>query len=262
MAKSLQRMLSIFQKSKPESLIVQQLDELIGSKPRLFGTPLELLECDIVSGQRVPAILTFICRKIIENHGCSEEAIFRISVCRNTLQNIREQLEHCNALNKPLYLDGSQNPLVLASLLKEWLRCLPEPLITPKAYACIGADPESFLTLLSEVNRNTLLFLVHFLRLIASPANMPKTKMTLKALATIFAPNIFRSEEILLKSIPNFEDDKLSYYPLKRVTADGEFIYGDEPIRESGQLMLWVMANVEREANSLLRLMRTRQDFD
>ena len=45
---------------------------------------------------------------------------------------------------------------------------------------------------LPDVNRNVLLYLVRFLRIIASPENQKVTRMGLTNLALIFSPNIFR----------------------------------------------------------------------
>jgi len=87
------------------------------------------------------------------------------------------------------------------------LRDLTEPLIPTELYdVCIrGAeDPEQCLAILdqlSELNRNVLSYLIHFLQIVGDPRNQPITRMSVNNIAMVFAPNIVRCPSDNLQTI-------------------------------------------------------------
>jgi len=61
-------------------------------------------------------------------------------------------------------------------------------------------DPEAsirIVSLLPDINKKVLYYLVRFLQIVADPENQKKTKMTVNNLAMIFAPNFLRCESDL-----------------------------------------------------------------
>lgn len=93
---------------------------------------------------------------------------------------------------------------VSAALLKQWLRQLPDPLISSDLYdQCLLAtsvSPESccrIIDLLPEINRLVLAALIQLLqRLCQNEETVRQTKMDVANLAMVMAPNILRCESI------------------------------------------------------------------
>ncbi|KAG7330319.1 hypothetical protein KOW79_006541 [Hemibagrus wyckioides] len=140
------------------------------------------------------------CVDEVERRGLEEEGIYRISGASNEIQALKQAFNtnYWEAMSKVRNVDVN----VVSGTLKLYLRELPEPLI-PAAYfqrlskAMDLTDPnlrES--TMLSElhsfpdVNRNTLLFLLHHLKRVAVKEEL--NKMSLSNLATVFGPTLMR----------------------------------------------------------------------
>lgn len=78
----------------------------------------------------VPNIVKQCCNHI-ENHGLNIVGIFRIDSSKKRIKEIRDAFDSGQLVS----FDSSYNPLDVACLLKEYLRSLPEPLLTRKLYA-------------------------------------------------------------------------------------------------------------------------------
>lgn len=95
-------------------------------------------------------------------------------------------------------LDGFDDPHVLASLFKLWLRELTDPLVPDEMYNdCISHsnDPKACVRVvhrLPTINRRVVLFVVSFLQLFLDEKLQAMTKMTAPNLALVMAPNLLR----------------------------------------------------------------------
>eukprot|EP01090_Pellita_catalonica_P009073 TRINITY_DN2013_c0_g1_i1.p1 TRINITY_DN2013_c0_g1~~TRINITY_DN2013_c0_g1_i1.p1 ORF type:complete len:567 (-),score=64.60 TRINITY_DN2013_c0_g1_i1:93-1793(-) len=161
-----------------------------------FGSSLkELMEAQKHSFSQllVPRILTVLSDSVLRLGGCSNEGIFRVPGDIDKVNACKIQLEVGNYAK---IADMTCEPSVPASLLKLWLRELPEPVIPTKYYAkCLDAvdDPQKSVSLVSKLpklNKRTLCYVIHFLQVVAEKKNIPKTKMTPENLAMVFAPNL------------------------------------------------------------------------
>ncbi|KAF8348171.1 Rho GTPase activation protein [Amanita rubescens] len=111
-------------------------------------------------------------------------------------------------------LDGVDDPHVLASLMKLWLRELCDPLIPEEvsedANACV-----KIIQRLPTVNRRVVLFVISFLQLFVEDKVQAVTKMTPANLALVMAPNLLRcSSESMSVVFTNAQFEQLFVYNL------------------------------------------------
>ncbi|KAI5625834.1 active breakpoint cluster region-related protein-like [Silurus asotus] len=140
------------------------------------------------------------CVDEVERRGMEEEGIYRISGASNEIQALKQAFNtnYWEAMSKVRSADVN----VVSGTLKLYLRELPEPLIPSEYFQRLSKAmdlPDTNLratTMLSElqsfpdVNRNTLLFLLHHLKRVALKEEM--NKMSLSNLATVFGPTLMR----------------------------------------------------------------------
>jgi len=119
----------------------------------------------------IPLVLKTLTEAIISNNGCKSEGLFRIPGASVEINRMRLQFDGMN------FSVTTTDPHVLASLLKLWLRELPDALIpTSLYYECIrcyenGSDCLKVLESLPAINKRVVNFLIKFLQKVASPEN-------------------------------------------------------------------------------------------
>ncbi|XP_068423544.1 rho GTPase-activating protein 22 isoform X3 [Clinocottus analis] len=166
----------------------------------VFGQHLEetmLYEAQCGSQRLVP-VLVEQCVCFIREHGLQEEGLFRAPGQTN---HVRELQDAFDRGEKPVF-DSTTDVHTVASLLKLYIRELPEPIIPFSKYtqflSCaqlltkdkgkgeLGKQVKS----LPQVNYNLLTYICKFLDEVQSHAN--ENKMSVQNLATVFGPNILR----------------------------------------------------------------------
>ncbi|KAI0789070.1 Rho GTPase activation protein [Irpex lacteus] len=143
--------------------------------------------------QKVPIILPFLSDGILALGGTKAEGIFRVPGDGDLVSELKLRMD------KGYYtLDGFDDPHVLASLLKLWLRELADPLVPDEMYNdCVSRsnDPEACVSMVHQlptINRRVVLFVVSFLQLFLDEKVQLATKMTAPNLALVMAPNLLR----------------------------------------------------------------------
>ncbi|XP_059363847.1 active breakpoint cluster region-related protein-like [Carassius carassius] len=140
------------------------------------------------------------CVEEVERRGLNEEGIYRVSGVSSEIQALKHAFNtnYRKAVSKLRTVDVN----AVSGTLKLYFRELPLPLIPSEYFKELAdaldiADPylraDSMLTLLQtlpDVNRNTLLFLLHHLRRVAE--RKEENKMSLSNLATVFGPSLLR----------------------------------------------------------------------
>ncbi|XP_041644600.1 rho GTPase-activating protein 22 isoform X2 [Cheilinus undulatus] len=150
--------------------------------------------------QRVVPVLVEQCCSFIREHGLKEEGLFRAPGQTN---HVRELQDAFDRGEKPVF-DSTTDVHTVASLLKLYIRELPEPIIPFSKYtqflSCaqlltkdkamgiseLGKQVKS----LPQVNYNILKYICRFLDEVQSHSN--ENKMSVQNLATVFGPNILR----------------------------------------------------------------------
>ncbi|KAL1673920.1 hypothetical protein EV122DRAFT_293784 [Schizophyllum commune] len=142
---------------------------------------------------KVPIILPFLADGILALGGTKHEGIFRVPGDGDIVSELKLRID------RGFYtLDGIDDPHVLASLMKLWLRELCDPLVPEEMYnECITSakDPEACVRIverLPTINRRVVLFVISFLQLFLDERTQAITKMTSANLALVMAPNLLR----------------------------------------------------------------------
>ncbi|XP_059179780.1 rho GTPase-activating protein 22 isoform X2 [Centropristis striata] len=168
----------------------------------VFGQHLEetMLYENQCGPQRLVPVLVEQCVCFIREHGLEEEGLFRAPGQTN---HVRELQDAFDRGEKPVF-DSTTDVHTVASLLKLYIRELPEPIIPFSKYtqflSCaqlltkdkamgiieLGKQVKS----LPQVNYNLLTYICKFLDEVQSHSN--ENKMSVQNLATVFGPNILR----------------------------------------------------------------------
>ncbi|KAK7112493.1 rho GTPase-activating protein 24-like [Littorina saxatilis] len=175
-----------------------------GKGGAIFGTPLEVtMKHEHQHGRNVPYILK-ACVEHLDKYAMEAEGIFRLAGRAGLLKELRAKFE---TGQRPSLEDVDVH--TVASLLKAYLREMPESLVPPNLYqramncAMRYADASSaearaaevallakLLEELPDVKYTTLAFICRFLHRLA--ANSDKTKMDTRNLSLVFGPNLIR----------------------------------------------------------------------
>uniref|UniRef100_A0A3B4VN11 Rho GTPase activating protein 22 n=1 Tax=Seriola dumerili TaxID=41447 RepID=A0A3B4VN11_SERDU len=150
--------------------------------------------------QRLVPVLVEQCACFIREHGLEEEGLFRAPGQTN---HVRELQDAFDRGEKPVF-DSTTDVHTVASLLKLYIRELPEPIIPFSKYtqflSCaqlLTKDKEMGIIELGkqvkslpQVNYNILKYICRFLDEVQSHSS--ENKMSVQNLATVFGPNILR----------------------------------------------------------------------
>nr|XP_015798400.2 rho GTPase-activating protein 24 isoform X1 [Nothobranchius furzeri] len=167
----------------------------------IFGQKLEeTVRYERRFGNKLAPMLVEQCVDFIRRWGLQEEGLFRLPGQANLVKELQDAFD-CG--EKPSF-DCNTDVHTVASLLKLYLRELPEPVIPFQKYeeflACaklLGKDDETgmkelkrLVECLPPVNFNLLKYICRFLDEVQSYSGV--NKMSVQNLATVFGPNILR----------------------------------------------------------------------
>ncbi|NXQ72763.1 RHG22 protein, partial [Quiscalus mexicanus] len=167
----------------------------------IFGQHLEdTVQYERRYGQRLAPLLVEQCVDFIRERGLTEEGLFRMPGQANLVKDLQDSFD-CG--EKPLF-DSNTDVHTVASLLKLYLRELPEPVIPFAKYedflSCgqlLSKDEgEGTQELVKQVknlpqaNYNLLKYICKFLDEVQAHSSI--NKMSVQNLATVFGPNILR----------------------------------------------------------------------
>uniref|UniRef100_A0A4W5QKE7 Rho GTPase activating protein 22 n=1 Tax=Hucho hucho TaxID=62062 RepID=A0A4W5QKE7_9TELE len=170
----------------------------------IFGQHLEeTMQCESGCGsssKTVVPLLVHQCVCFIHQHGLAEEGLFRMPGQTN---HVRELQDAFDCGEKPLF-DSNTDVHTVASLLKLYLRELPEPVVPFNKYTeflstaqLLTKDKEEGIfelgrqvRTLPQVNYNLLKYICRFLDEVQSHCS--QNMMSVQNLATVFGPNILR----------------------------------------------------------------------
>ncbi|XP_051530159.1 rho GTPase-activating protein 22 [Myxocyprinus asiaticus] len=167
----------------------------------IFGQHLEdTVQFERKFGPRLAPLLVEQCVDFIREQGLDEEGLFRMPGQANLVKDLQEAFD-CG--EKPQF-DSNTDVHTVASLLKLYLRELPEPVIPFCKYedflTCaqlLARDEEEgiqeigkLVKTLPAANYNLLKYICKFLDEVQSHSN--ENKMGVQNLATVFGPNILR----------------------------------------------------------------------
>ncbi|XP_011217815.1 rho GTPase-activating protein 6 isoform X3 [Ailuropoda melanoleuca] len=160
--------------------------------------------------RQVPRLVDSCCQHL-EKHGLQTVGIFRVGSSKKRVRQLREEFDR----GVDVSLEEEHSVHDVAALLKEFLRDMPDPLLTRELYTAfintLLLEPEEQLGtlqllvyLLPPCNCDTLHRLLQFLSMVAKHANdnvskdgqeVTGNKMTSLNLATIFGPNLLHKQK-------------------------------------------------------------------
>ncbi|CAH1185486.1 unnamed protein product [Phyllotreta striolata] len=185
--------------------LIPVLEKKIGdsSVRKVFGTSLR--EHLRVTNKRIAYPLE-ICISALTEYGLSEEGLFRVAASTSKVKRLKAAIDSgCFSFLIPEYRDVH----ILSSLLKLYLRELPEPLLTFHLHECwLEAvqvqEPQridkvkEIIQRLPQENRDNLAYLFQFL---SKLTKHPENKMTPSNIAIVLSPNLLWNEQENLNSI-------------------------------------------------------------
>ncbi|KAM8976459.1 rho GTPase-activating protein 6 isoform 2-T2 [Pelodytes ibericus] len=160
--------------------------------------------------RQVPRLVDSCCLHL-EKNGLQTVGIFRVGSSKKRVRQLREEFDR----GVDVVLEEEHSVHDVAALLKEFLRDMPDPLLTRELYTAfintimLDADEQLctlqlLIYLLPPCNCDTLHRLLHFLSTVASHADdtfdkdgqeITGNKMTSLNLATIFGPNLLHKQK-------------------------------------------------------------------
>ncbi|KAG1742117.1 hypothetical protein EDB19DRAFT_1702102 [Suillus lakei] len=218
----LRRLVAISKKGprgKPPTMAEIETASDAAFNPSTFGESLDAtmrLQERNYPHEKIPIILPFLADGILALGGMKAEGIFRVPGDSDSVSELKLRID------RGYYtLDSVDDPHVLASLLKLWLRELCDPLVPEEMYNdCIthSREPETCIQLvrrLPTINRRVVIFLISFLQFFLEEKVQAVTKMTPANLALVMAPNLLRcNSESMTVVFTNAQYEQVFVYNL------------------------------------------------
>lgn len=175
-------------------LSLQAGEEEVG-EAQVFGAELRVLVQRESRERPVPLILQKTVSEI-NKRGLKVEGIYRLCGSSSMKKQLRDAFEYSSS---SVDLSTCPDLHAISGVLKDYLRELPSPLITPSLYNAVQKvmtsdpsvtpDPVQLLQCLPLVHRETLSFLMDHLSLVVSRSSV--NKMNFQNLAVCFGPVLF-----------------------------------------------------------------------
>ncbi|XP_061580426.1 rho GTPase-activating protein 6-like [Cololabis saira] len=189
-----------------EALQLSLPDEAAGNRKKHHDKKLSLNPIY----RQVPRIVDLCCQHL-EKHGLQTVGIFRVGSSKKRVRQLREEFDQ----GWEVHMDEEQSIHDVAALLKEFLRDMPDPLLTRELYTAFinstwldPSDQQSairlLIFLLPPCNSDTLQRLLGLLSTVCTHAEdgldsegqeITGNRMTSLNLATIFGPNLLRKQK-------------------------------------------------------------------
>ncbi|KAK5891242.1 hypothetical protein CgunFtcFv8_018516 [Champsocephalus gunnari] len=207
--------------------------------------------------RQVPRVVDSCCQHI-EKYGLQTVGIFRVGSSKKRVRQLREEFDHAIDVQ----LDEDQSVHDVAALLKEFLRDMPDPLLTKELYTAfinttlLDSDEQHNVTqlliyLLPACNSDTLHRLLDFLYTVTDHAHdrldkdgqeITGNKMTSLNLATIFGPNLLHKQknsdkEFSVQSSARAEESTAVIAALQRMIASYQTLFMVPPDLQNEVLM-------------------------
>uniref|UniRef100_A0A672KE90 Family with sequence similarity 13 member A n=1 Tax=Sinocyclocheilus grahami TaxID=75366 RepID=A0A672KE90_SINGR len=167
---------------------------------KIFGVSLlELRGLGLVK-DGVPVVVRSMV-EYLEKHGLHLEGLFRVNGSVRTVDNLRQRFDGGEEVD----LHQDADACAVASLLKRFLRDLPEGLIHPSIHSPLiqlyqgesddfCKDVRELLLQLPDIHYSLLHYLCHFLSQVEQEHT--HNRMTATNLATVFGPNVFHNHRL------------------------------------------------------------------
>ena len=191
----------------------------------------------------VPKIIVVCCNSV-EQNGLAQQGIYRVPGNDSIKKKMMEEINSSGKIDESD--ERFQDTNLAASLLKEFLRDLPDALITNAEYSNfikvskIVDDSERLVKTKEAIeklpihNKKTLAFLTRHLKKLSN--HVETNKMTVENLATIFAPSLFQCKnQSQQKFLEDIKDINQQYRLLKCIILNVEYYFGEASLSEASQ---------------------------
>eukprot|EP00794_Sanderia_malayensis_P003197 gene3197-3670_t len=199
-----------------------------------FGIPLD--QCPPGKDNRFVPVMVEHCCRVVEEKGLDYLGIYRVPGNAAAVQQLQEELDTKDPENINFDEDKWHDLNNIGSLLKSFLRKLPEPLIPKEMYSkFIQANREedsndrlrclkNLVRGLPDYHGQTLRFLTMHLRQIADHSE--KNKMEPKNLAIVFGPTVVRTSDENMVSMVKDMSDQCRI--IETLIHQADWIYADD----------------------------------
>ncbi|XP_034533886.1 rho GTPase-activating protein 6-like isoform X4 [Notolabrus celidotus] len=238
--------------------------------------------------RQVPRVVDSCCQHI-EKYGLQTVGIFRVGSSKKRVRQLREEFDR----GIDVQLDEEHSIHDVAALLKEFLRDMPDPLLTKELYTAfinttlLDQDEQQIITqllvyLLPACNSDTLHRLLEFLSTVTDHAEdrldkdrqeITGNKMTSLNLATIFGPNLLHKQknsdkEFSVQSTARAEESTAVIAVLQRMIASYQTLFLVPPDLQNEVLMSLLETDpdvvdylLRRKASQSPDLLQTEEPF-